>query len=441
MFTVRVPIIATVVLLAILFAPWFTASVNAWQFTATGEEPTFDQALIVSFRKGKDVIAAGRVNDDPYVVRLARISGQPLWTFRQSGTGSGSESINAVDEDKNKHVIAAGVTSVQPSQGSQARFTVIKLDTETGVPHWFVQVGVGAALGVAVDANGDVLAAGQLDNEMAIVKLRGSDGVEMWRALAQGGGGQGQARALAIDGSGNAVAAGFIRNASSGADFAVVKVSGTGGTELWRHQVPSHPFSPGDEARAVAVDGAGDVVAAGRVRVFKEAENRLTREFTVIKLAGPDGAVRWRRDAGPGNDDVRGLALDAAGDVVAVGTMGFESAVVKLSGLDGTDMWRRLGDPASSDAVAVDGTGDVAVGGVVFVAEQRFNAVARKLAGATGADLWRTEINGPGNGDDEARAVAFDDNDDVAMGGNLQGLATGSDFAVVKLKGTDGTDF
>ena len=67
--------------------------------------------------------------------------------------------------------------------------------------------------------------------------------------------------------------------------------------------------------------------------------------------------------------------------------------------------------------------------------------MVRKLAGATGANLWRRAINGAGNGDDEARAVAFDDNGDVAMARTLQGIATGSDFAVVKLKGTDGTDF
>jgi outer membrane protein assembly factor BamB len=359
---VRYPFLSTIVLLAVLFTPPFAAVVHGWEFTVSSGGNVTDQALTVTFRKEKDVLAAGRVNDDPYVVKLDADSGQALWTFTKSGTGGGSESMNAIDLDGSKHVVVAGVTSVtsEAGGGNSGRFTVIKLDKHTGMPHWFVQVGVGAALGVAVDPAGDVLAAGQLDNELGIVKLRGADGVEMWRTLATGGGGQGQARALTMDSAGNAVAAGFIRAESFRAEYAVLKISGTNGKELWRHQVPSHPFSRNDQAIAVSVDSHDDVVAAGVVAVFIPEENRLARDCTVFKLAGTDGAVRWRRAAAP--DSPRGLAVDAADDVVVVG--GF---VVKLSGADGTDAWRRVGDPESADNVAVDSTGDVAVGGVIFV--------------------------------------------------------------------------
>jgi hypothetical protein len=50
-------------------------------------------------------------------------------------------------------------------------------------------------------------------------------------------------------------------------------------------------------------------------------------------------------------------------------------------------------------------------------------------------------IRGSGSGDDAARAVAFDRDDNVAMGGEVQSFDTGTDFAVVKLRGADGLPF
>jgi hypothetical protein len=435
-------IVVLFIALATVSAPVAAPSAEAWQFTATGDGNVVDDALAVAFNRSSagHVIAAGLINNEVFAVKLHKTQGHSLWTFHLPQASGGSGMARAVAVDAAEHVILAGVTA-----GGGGQFTVIKLDSETGVPHWIRIVGVGDAFSVAVDAAGDVIAAGVLEGGMGAVKLRGTDGTEIWRALPQGVEPGGQVRALAVDPSGDAVVAGSVRDAPFRSAFAVVKLTGSDGSERWRHVIATHPFSGGGEqAVAVALDGAGDVVAAGTVRVFKESENRLRREFTVVKLAGSDGALRWRRDAGSGNDNVRAMALDAAGDVVAVGSIGFESAVVKLSGVDGSDVWRRVGDAASADTVDVDAAESIVVGGVAFAAapeSTRFDAVVRRLSGVTGAEIWSTVLNGPGNNDDMARAVAFDGESNVVMVGQLVGAATGPDFAVVKLSGTNGSNF
>ncbi len=61
------------------------------------------------------------------------------------------------------------------------------------------------------------------------------------------------------------VASGFFIVPGAGADFAVVKLSGADGREVWR-SVLNGAASQADLAVALAVDGDGDIVAAGAVQ-------------------------------------------------------------------------------------------------------------------------------------------------------------------------------
>ena len=69
-------------------------------------------------------------------------------------------------------------------------------------------------------------------------------------------------------------------------DFTVIKFSGADGTELWRQVIGSASNSFGsatyNSANAVAVDRAGNVVAAG-------ASSGSLGDFTVVKYNGATG--------------------------------------------------------------------------------------------------------------------------------------------------------
>ena len=133
--------------------------------------------------------------------------------------------------------------------------------------------------------------------------------------------------------------------------------------------------------------------------------------------------------------------MDAGGEVVAAGVA---FTVVKLSGPSGARLWRRavsgIAISSTAFAVTVDAGGDVVAAGATTTGGFSDFTVA-KLSGPSGARLWRRVINGPGNANDEAFAVAVDAGGDVVAAGSINNTGTGEDFAVVKLRGADGGDF
>jgi len=131
-----------------------------------------------------------------------------------------------------------------------------------------------------------------------------------------------------------AVLLSLLSNLGTAEDFTVVKLAGAGGGEQWRRVVdgPGHTF---DAAVAVAADPKGNVVAAGITEGAAPP-----RGFTVMKLAGRSGGVRWdRRLEGTAHldrgDAATSVALDRSGHVFATGVLydlgtGFDLAVLRL---------------------------------------------------------------------------------------------------------------
>src|SRR5262245_56685949 len=88
---------------------------------------------------------------------------------------------------------------------------------------------------------------------------------QAWQVTIDGGAkGPDFAEALAMDNDGNVAAAGVI-DTTTGQDAFVVKRSGVDGHELW-HVALSGTAGTVDEAPAVAVDDAGNVVAVATIR-------------------------------------------------------------------------------------------------------------------------------------------------------------------------------
>ena len=269
-----------------------------------------------------------------------------------------------------------------------------------------------AANTVVVDGAGDVVAAGSFETnatypggfDMAIVKLAGGTGAELWRTTITGTNGllDDSAYEVVTDGAGNVVVTGLLYNTGSRTEFVVAKLSGVTGAELWRREIDGADSDIDlDVASAVVVDPAGDVFAAGRVN----------DDFTVVKLAAATGNQLWRTDIsgrGTGNNDAAtSLALDASGDVVAAGLLrqdghtgdvaDFDFFVARLEGSTGMELWRYETRRAFNDVandVTIDGAGDViAVGHFEHLRTARdFTAV--KLAGDTGDERWVQRIDG-----------------------------------------------
>jgi uncharacterized delta-60 repeat protein len=457
------------------------------------------EALSVAVDATGNIYAAGYLDFSPCscssrdftVLKLAAADLRELWR-RSITAGGNADAAFGVAVDGAGNAVAVGTVESRIDAADENFFTAAKLDAASGGDVWVQFVGgssgngVNAGLAIALDSAGDVLATGYLQNsggrlDFSVAKLEHDTGNELWRNSIKGDADDDdKAVAIAVDGGGNAIAAGYIVNRSTGADFAVVKFDGASGAEIWRKiidggaepDVPdqatavavdghgnvfavgflSFPSRPGSflvlkldgasgaelwratglagQALSLAIDGAGDAVVAGRV---------LNSNFdtAVIKFSGANGSVLWHQTVGTANfstNEAQAVAVDSVGNVVAGGFLASSTTLIKYNGATGAEIWRNFGIAATH--IAADGAGNIAVGGATAG-----DFAVSKLDGSTGNELWRRLINGTANGSgDFARRVAVDAQAEVFAVGNISNQNSGSDILIVKLDRSSGAE-
>lgn len=214
--------------------------------------------------------------------------------------------------------------------------------------------------------------------------------------------------AIVADPSGDVFTGGALYGGTTDQDFAVVALDATTGAEIWRYVVDGG-VGGADFVTHLALDAAGDVLALGVLRTALGSAG-------IVKLDGATGAEIWRRDL-PAPLDDGDLAVDASGDVlVAAGNLGGGGALLKLDGTSGADVWQATA--CAFGPLAVDGSGDV-------LGSPGFPPGVCKTDGLTGAPLWTQATP------QQPTDVAVDASGDVAM--------SGDGFLVVKLSGATGT--
>jgi hypothetical protein len=201
-----------------------------------------------------------------------------------------------------------------------------------------------AAQAVSIDASGDVFAAGSLQNALAesessvfedvVCRLRGSDGLELWRvALPREPGGAWGAQAVTLDSNGDLLVAGAVTSVLS-------KLAGTNGMLLWRRPLAGHLVR--DFVRA---DASGDVIALSAVD---------EGYYRIEKLADATGKTQWERTLG--EVYIPGFDVDADGDVFVAGSSPWPTSedgdftVMRFSGADGRTLWTTLADGGAHES-------------------------------------------------------------------------------------------
>ena len=447
-----------VTLLLVIALSFLSGTAAAWQVEIDGAlGGTFDLDVprSVAVDGVGDVIAAGflrnsLLNEDFTVAKFDRSTGLELWRREIDGSSSGSDEAKAVAVDAAGNVICAGLLD---NVGTSRDFAVIKFDPN-GTELWRKEInGAGNAAeranAVAVDAAGSVYAAGYVTDaggygDFVALKLD-PNGTELWRKEINGTlNGDDAAEAIAVDAAGSVYAVGSVYNSGSYDDFAVIKFD-PNGTELWRKEIDGTQSSS-DLANDVTFDAAGNVIAAGHI------ENSGTdRDFAVIKF-DPNGTELWRKEidgTSSSSDRAEAVTVDAAGNVIAAGGItnsgtSRDLAVIKFDP-NGTELWRKeINGTLSFSDLATDVTVDAA-GNVIAVGDLINSGTSRDLAvikfDPNGTELWRKEIDGTQSSSDEATSVTVDEAGNVIFAGILANSGTGGDFVVIKLNGLDGGDF
>ncbi len=434
-----------------LLLPAFTraeTAVQAWvqRYNGPGNGP--DEARAVAVDGSNNVIvtgySTGSGGDDDYATIKYSSVGVPLWTNRYNGPGNGYDFAYAVAVDGSNNVIVTGY-----SDGGEYNYDYATIKySSAGVPLWTNRYnGPGNsddyAQAVTVDGNGDIIVTGystgsESDLDYATIKYS-SAGVPLWTNRYNGpGSGPDYAFAVAVDGSNNVIVTGSSdagNYVNTYSDYATIKYS-SAGVPLWTNRYGNGPGND-SSATAVTVDGSNNVIVTGT------SCNGVDHDYATIQYSSAGVPLWTNRYHEPGNyiNCASAVAVDGTNNVIVTGysSNGTNSdyATIKYSS-GGVPLWTNrynglgTGD-GEAGALAVDASNSVIVTGrsEASASSYIYDYATIKYS-STGVPLWTNLYNGPGNGDDQACAVAVDRSGNVIVTGYSTGSGGDYDFATVK---------
>jgi Beta-propeller repeat len=197
------------------------------------------------------------------------------------------------------------------------------------------------------------------------------------------------------------------------------------------------PGNLDDGGHAIAGDNSGNVYVTGGSH-----GSGTDLDYATIKYDSA-GQQQWvARYNGPANgwDRAAAIARDSAGNIYVTGqSLGlgtnYDYATVKYDSA-GQEQWvTRYNGPGNGEddavAIATDGSGNVYVTGVSLGLGTGYDYATIKYDSA-GQEQWVARYNGPANSGDYARAIAVDSSGNVYVTGRSSGSGTLFDYATVK---------
>jgi hypothetical protein len=370
------------------------------------------------------------------------------WT-RQFGT-NGLDEIKAVAVDRSGTVYVAGETfGALPGQTPAGTLDAfVRAYDPAGREAWTRQFGAwerDIAWGVATDDVGSAYVVGQTEGILpgqhsaggwdAFLRKYDPSGTELWTRQI-GGGGADIASDVAVGPTDDIYVVGTTSSAlpgqaAAGSFDAFVRRYNSAGDEVWTRQFGT---SPGDNARRVALDSAGQVLVVGSTEGALAEHSSAGGFDAYVSMFEADGRLLWTRQFGSGGDDFgMGVGSDRSGAISVAGTAGQPlpgqssgTTFLRQFGVGGSVLWTdQFGTGPSDEAwdVAVDGDGAVYLVGTTEHAlpgEQSAGGIdgfIRKYSQA-GRQLWTRQLGTPE--DDNAFTVAL-----TAVGVVLAGSTRG----------------
>lgn len=426
---------------------------KVWDQRYNGPGSPEDYATSVVVDTVGNAVVSGSISTlsgyDFYTIKYAGADGAEIWSQRYDGPG-GADEAHAVAMDDDGNVAVTGY-----SFGSN-RLDILTIKyAASGTRLWeqrYDGTGHNDDVGqqVAMDNSGNVIVTGYTINaagssDYITAKYAAADGTLLWQQSYDSPANRDDyAYALALDGAGNVLVTGS-SSLGVGANFTTAKYAAVDGALLWEVRYAG----PGgyDYGQAIAVDSLNNVIVTGGSN-----GNGTQTDYYTAKYAAGDGALIWeRRYNGPGGsaDAAYDITVDSDDNPIVTGqAYGVSSDrdyyTAKYAAADGAILWEKIYSGSNSGyeigtAVDVDSNGDVVVTGTSALSSWgAMDYYTAKYAGADGNLIWEKRYNGPGNQDDRAHSVGFDEDGHVVVTGRSFGAGGNLDYYTVRYAKTNG---
>jgi len=363
-----------------------------------------------------------------------------VWVRRYDGPANGTDEATAIAVDASGNVYVTGFSYGGPSTLDD--YATIKYNS-SGDIIWLRRYNGGPdyspeeAKAIAVDNSGNVYVTGSsvdtISCDYTTIKYN-SSGQEVWVREYNGpGNDHDEADAIAVDNSGNVYVTGWSVGSGTDKDYATIKYN-TSGNIVWVKRYNGSGNS-GDYARAIAVDANGYIYVTG-----ESVGSGTSSDYVTIKYNSFGDEMWVKRYNGPSNqnDCARAIAVDASGNVYVTGFSygsgtSYDYATIKYNSFGDTVWVRRYNGPGNGIdeawAIAVDNNGNVYVTGLSVGSNNNYGYATVKY-NSSGQEVWVKRYDGPS--DDEANAITVDNSGNVYVTGEAWFSGTNYDYFTIK---------
>lgn len=382
-----------------------------------------------------------------WLISCSIYSQSELKVFQDWMTPAGTQNFfykNVTRVDGSGNVYVAGATM----NGAGNYDILLAKFNSSGVQQWIQQIDGTAhfqdfATALQLDGSGNVYMTGAITNDTAtmyadlFISKYNSGGVLQWTNTYDGYDLPDGGTDIYINTSAGLVyVSGSSYNASVNQDFVAISYN-TSGVQQWASR---YAHSSGGEDVPVRIEKGrfNEVLISGAVQT-----GTGTYRWAVVKYHYTSGAYvssTFSANSTTGIEEVRDMVTDASGNIYLAGfapslSDGYDYDVIKMDS-NLVIQWERTYDGNGfndkATAIQVSASGDVYVTGYTRQDTVEKNNYLTLKYNSSGTLIWSRTFNDSLNGDDEAYAMALDNNGKIIITGNAQTEINQMDYYTIK---------